>query len=78
MEEHMTDNDRKTLKLEKPKQSPKPNDIVTVRVSKPGHQKISTGERHNACDVYYDFKDTFECKRSIAEGLEARHYGEIQ
>ena len=53
--------------------------VVTVRVTKAGDGKISTG-KHVAMlgDEFYEQGEEYSVARSIAEALEVRGYVEIQ
>jgi len=52
--------------------------IVRVRVLEAGDGKISTGNHTNrGGEELYEYEDQFDCLKSIADGLRARHYVEI-
>ena len=70
----MTDQKPKlTLNTDKPKD----DGLVTVRITKKGDGKVSTGKRENNQDVYFAWKDTVKTTLASGEALEARGFGEI-
>lgn len=56
-----------------------PSKLVTVRVMKLGHDKISMGQHVGGFgDAYYERGDSFAVAQDIAEALEARGFVEIE
>ena len=66
------------IKAQKAAEAVREKDMVTCTVTKAGDQKLSRGIHiPGKGDLRYSWREKISVERSVAEGLEARHYVEI-